>query len=209
MRLIAKRPPSISGRTRSITTRCLPSTSIMRFPALHSIRLSTKKHTPLPGAAGIASGAPGCRATYSVYRIAPRIPQPPSHPSGGEGGTAPTFLPRGRQLLMGNYPAAGAATANIVDSCRPWKNAMAKMSLSPEVTLERSLARMVHRLREAAEDNLLGVATYGAPAKSRHASGTGAAEVNILVVVAKATLQALLPLAPVLTSAQRPSQGSC
>jgi hypothetical protein len=85
---------------------------------------------------------------------------------------------------------------------------MAKMSLSPEATLERSLARMVQRLREAAEDNLLGVATYGAPAKSRHAPGTGVAEVNILVVVANATLQALLPLAPVLTSAQRQSQVS-
>lgn len=85
---------------------------------------------------------------------------------------------------------------------------MTKMSISPEAALERSLARMVHRLREAAEDNLLGVATYGAPAKSRHASGTGAAEVNILVVVANATLQALLPLAPVLTSAQRQSQVS-
>jgi hypothetical protein len=85
---------------------------------------------------------------------------------------------------------------------------MAKISLPPEAALERGLARMVHRLREVAEDNLLGVATYGAPAKSRHATGTGVAEVNILVVVANATLQALLPLAPVLTSAQRQSQVS-
>jgi hypothetical protein len=84
---------------------------------------------------------------------------------------------------------------------------MAKMSLPPEAALERMLARLVQRLREAAEDNLLGVAVYGAP-KSRQAAGPGAAEVNILVVVANATLQALLPLAPVLTSAQRQSQVS-
>jgi hypothetical protein len=84
---------------------------------------------------------------------------------------------------------------------------MAKTSLSPEAALERTLTRLVQRLREAAEDNLLGVAVYGTP-KSRHAAGTGAAEVNILVVVANATLQALLPLAPVLTSAQRQSQVS-
>jgi hypothetical protein len=83
---------------------------------------------------------------------------------------------------------------------------MAKMILSPEVALERTLTRLVQRLREAALDNLLGVAMYGAP-KTRHA-GTGAAEVNILVVVANATLPALFPLAPVLTSAQRQSQVS-
>lgn len=84
---------------------------------------------------------------------------------------------------------------------------MAKTTLPPEAALERTLTRLVQRLREAAEDNLLGVALYGAP-KSRHAAGPGAAEVNILVVVANATLQALLPLAPVLTSAQRQSQVS-
>src|SRR6202023_914071 len=65
-----------------------------------------------------------------------------------------------------HFRAGGAATANIVDSCCSWKTAIPKTSLPPEATLERSLARMVHRLREAAEDNLLGVATYGAPAKS-------------------------------------------
>jgi hypothetical protein len=85
---------------------------------------------------------------------------------------------------------------------------MAKTTVPPEVALERTLTRMVQRLHEAAADNLLGVAMYGAPAKNRQAAGTGAAEVNILVVVANATLQALLPLAPVLTSAQRQSQVS-
>jgi hypothetical protein len=85
---------------------------------------------------------------------------------------------------------------------------MPKTTLPPEAALERSLVRMVQRLREAAEENLLGVATYGTPPKSRHPAAAGAAEVNILVVVANATLQALLPLAPVLTSAQRQSQVS-
>src|SRR6202158_1427004 len=85
---------------------------------------------------------------------------------------------------------------------------MAKISIPPEAALERTLARVVQRSRDAADDNLLGFATCGAATKSRHASGTGAVEVNILVVVANATLQALLPLAPVLTSAQRQSQVS-
>jgi len=85
---------------------------------------------------------------------------------------------------------------------------MPKTTLPPEAALERSLVRMVQRLREAAEENLLGVAAYGTPPKSRHPSAAGAAEVNILVVVGNATLQALLPLAPVLTSAQRQSQVS-
>src|SRR5579864_1448792 len=135
----------------------------------------------------------------------PRPPRPPRPPAACLDGGILELYPTASGTPS---RAGGAATANIVDSCCPWKNAMPKTSLSPEATLERSLARMVQRLREAAEDNLLGVATYGAPAKSRHASGSGAAEVNILVVVANATLQALLPLAPVLTSAQRQSQVS-
>jgi hypothetical protein len=84
---------------------------------------------------------------------------------------------------------------------------MTKTTLPPEAALERALTRLVQRLREAAGDNLLGVALYGTP-KVRHGAGTGVSEVNILVVVANATLQALLPLAPVLTSAQRQSQVS-
>src|SRR6202040_448851 len=52
----------------------------------------------------------------------PASPQPPSSqlgcrdwrqaeprpPSGGEGGTPPTFIPRGRQMPMDNYPAGRA-----------------------------------------------------------------------------------------------------
>jgi hypothetical protein len=85
---------------------------------------------------------------------------------------------------------------------------MAKTSVPQAALLERNLARVVHRLREAAGDNLLGVAVYGAPAKGRAGAGAGASQVNVLVVVANATLPALLELAPVLTSAQRQSQVS-
>ncbi len=85
---------------------------------------------------------------------------------------------------------------------------MAKTTLSPEAVFERMLARLVQRLREAAGDNLLGVALYGGVPKGRGTGGAGVAEVNVLVVVANATLPALLPLAPVLTSAQRQSQVS-
>jgi len=83
---------------------------------------------------------------------------------------------------------------------------MVKTTVDPEAILERTLKRLVQRLQEAAGANLLGVAMYGTPAKARQPSG--AAEVNVLVVVGNATLQALLPLAPVLTSAQRQSQVS-
>jgi hypothetical protein len=85
---------------------------------------------------------------------------------------------------------------------------MAKTSIPREAMLERNLARVVQRLREAAGDNLLGVAVHGAPARGRAGPGTGASQVNLLVVVANATLPALLALAPVLTSAQRQSQVS-
>lgn len=89
---------------------------------------------------------------------------------------------------------------------------MPKKTIPPEVALEHNLVRVVQRLREAAADNLLGVAAYGGPAKSRPAApgvpGARGSEVNILVVVANASLPALLPLAPVLTSAQRQSQVS-
>jgi hypothetical protein len=76
--------------------------------------------------------------------------------------------------------------------------------MSPEAAAERMLGRLVERLRETAGENLLGVAVYGTPAKGRTASG--AAETNVLVVVADAVLPALMPIAPVLTSAQRQSQ---
>jgi hypothetical protein len=79
-----------------------------------------------------------------------------------------------------------------------------KTGLSPEEATARMLDRLVERLREAAGENLLGVAVYGTPAKNRAASG--AAETNVLVVLADAVLTALLPIAPILTSAQRQSQ---
>jgi hypothetical protein len=85
---------------------------------------------------------------------------------------------------------------------------MAKQSLSREAAIERNLARVVHRLRETAGDNLLGVAVHAAPYKARADMRAGAAEVNLLVVVANSTLPALLALAPVLTSAQRQAQVS-
>jgi hypothetical protein len=85
---------------------------------------------------------------------------------------------------------------------------MAKTSIPREAVLERNLERVVQRLREAAGENLLGVAVHGAPGRARAGPGAGAAEVNLLVVVANATLPALLALAPVLTSAQRQSQVS-
>jgi hypothetical protein len=68
------------------------------------------------------------------------------------------------------------------------------------------LARLVQRLREAGGENLLGVAVYGAQTRSRPVSG--AAEVNVLIVLRDATLPALVAIAPVLTSAQRQSQVS-
>jgi hypothetical protein len=85
---------------------------------------------------------------------------------------------------------------------------MAKTSPSQAAVLERNLARVVHRLREAAGENLLGVAVHGSLVKGRTGAAAGAAEVNVLVVVANATLPALLALAPVLTSAQRQAQVS-
>jgi hypothetical protein len=79
-----------------------------------------------------------------------------------------------------------------------------KTTSSPEAAVQRTLTRLVQRLRETGGDNLLGVAVYGASAKSRQ--GSGAAEINVLVVLRNATLPALLPIAPVLTSAQRQAQ---
>lgn len=72
----------------------------------------------------------------------------------------------------------------------------------PEV--ERILERLVRQLREAAEDNLHGIALYGGLAKGRYTAGIS--DINVLVVVADATLPALLPLAPILTAALRETQ---
>lgn len=70
--------------------------------------------------------------------------------------------------------------------------------------LDRRLDRLVQRLREAGGPNLLGVALYGGLVKGRYTPGIS--DINILVVVADASLPSLLPLAPVLTEAFRESQ---
>jgi hypothetical protein len=73
------------------------------------------------------------------------------------------------------------------------------MSLSPAI--EGILERLVGQLREAAGENLLGVALYGSLVKGRYTPGIS--DVNLLVVVADAGLPALLATAPVLTGALR------
>jgi hypothetical protein len=80
---------------------------------------------------------------------------------------------------------------------------MAKTSISPDAARNRILARLVQRLKETAGQNLLGVAVYEVPAKPRV---SGAAETNVLVVLADTSLPSLLPISQVLTSAQRQSQ---
>jgi hypothetical protein len=79
-----------------------------------------------------------------------------------------------------------------------------KTSVNPEAALERTLQHLVLRLREVGGENLLGVAVYGMPAHQR--TGVKNREINLLVVVSNASLPALLPLAAILTSAQRQSQ---
>jgi hypothetical protein len=69
----------------------------------------------------------------------------------------------------------------------------------PEV--DRTLESLVRQLRDAAGDNLLGVALYGGLAKGRYTPGIS--DINVLVVVADAGLPSLLPIAPVLTAALR------
>lgn len=81
---------------------------------------------------------------------------------------------------------------------------MAKTSLSPEQALERVLRHLVQRLREVGGENLLGVAVFGLPPSQR--AGAKIREINVLVVLADASLPALAPLAAVLTAAQRQSQ---
>ncbi|HBL27494.1 MAG TPA: hypothetical protein DD490_11720 [Acidobacteria bacterium] len=76
------------------------------------------------------------------------------------------------------------------------------MTNHPEV--DQTLERLVDQLRAAAGENLLGSALYGGLAKGRYTPGTS--DVNVLAVVADATLPALLQLAPVLTAALRDSQ---
>jgi len=71
------------------------------------------------------------------------------------------------------------------------------MGEHPEV--DRTLERLVRQLREAAGPNLLGVALYGSLAKGRYTPGVS--DINVLIVIADASVTALLPLAPILTAA--------
>jgi predicted nucleotidyltransferase len=73
--------------------------------------------------------------------------------------------------------------------------------MAPSPALDEMLERLVGRLRDAAGDNLLGVALYGGLVKGRYTPGIS--DVNLLVVLADARLPALLALAPVLTGALR------
>lgn len=73
--------------------------------------------------------------------------------------------------------------------------------MEPQPEVEKALAELVLRLREAAGPNLLGVALYGGLAKGRFTPGVS--DVNVLVVVAETGLDRLLPMAPALTGALR------
>jgi predicted nucleotidyltransferase len=73
--------------------------------------------------------------------------------------------------------------------------------LESQPEIERALETLVTQLREAAGPNLLGLALYGGLAKGRFTPGVS--DVNVLVVLAEAGLDRLLPLAPALTGALR------
>lgn len=73
--------------------------------------------------------------------------------------------------------------------------------MEPQPEIERALDALVTQLREAAGPNLLGAALYGGLAKGRFTPGVS--DVNVLVVLAEAGLDRLLPLAPALTGALR------
>lgn len=76
--------------------------------------------------------------------------------------------------------------------------------MEPQPEIEEALAALVVQLREAAGANLLGVALYGGLAKGRFTPGVS--DVNVLIVLAEAGLERLLPLAPALTGALRESR---
>jgi len=73
--------------------------------------------------------------------------------------------------------------------------------MEPQPEIERVLEALVAQLREAAGPNLLGVALYGGLTKGRFTPGVS--DVNVLVVLAEADLERLLPLSPALTGALR------
>lgn len=75
---------------------------------------------------------------------------------------------------------------------------------SAEAAVERTLQRLVSRLREAGGDNVLGIAAYGAIVKGRYVAGMS--DLSLLLVLADASLDALALLAPCLTAAMRQAQ---
>jgi predicted nucleotidyltransferase len=76
--------------------------------------------------------------------------------------------------------------------------------MEPRMEAEKALEELVAQLREAAGPNLLGVALYGGLAKGRFTPGVS--DVNVLVVLAEAGLERLLPLSPAITHALRESR---
>jgi len=73
--------------------------------------------------------------------------------------------------------------------------------MEPQPEIERALEALVVQLREAGGANLLGIALYGGLAKGRFTPGVS--DVNVLIVLAEAGLERVLPLAPALTGALR------
>lgn len=76
--------------------------------------------------------------------------------------------------------------------------------MEPRSEAEKALAELVAQLREAAGPNLLGVALYGGLAKGRFTPGVS--DVNVLIVLAEAGLERLVPLSPAITRALRESR---
>src|SRR6185369_10848631 len=76
--------------------------------------------------------------------------------------------------------------------------------MEPRSEAEKSLEELVAQLREAAGPNLLGVALYGGLAKGRYTPGVS--DVNVLIVLAEAGLERLLPLSPAIARALRESR---
>ncbi|MFL6261133.1 MAG: hypothetical protein ACJ76Y_15635 [Thermoanaerobaculia bacterium] len=76
--------------------------------------------------------------------------------------------------------------------------------MEPRTEAEKALEELVTQLREAAGPNLLGVALYGGLAKGRFTPGVS--DVNVLIVLAEAGLERLLPLSPAVTRALRESR---
>jgi len=76
--------------------------------------------------------------------------------------------------------------------------------MEPRPEAEKALEELVAQLREAAGPNLLGVALYGGLAKGRFTPGVS--DVNVLIVLAEAGLERLLPLSPAVTRALRESR---